>query len=466
MKYKFNVRPKRRRVVIWAVLGCFFVGCAGLSFGLGYFAHRDQLLPSSLVDFFRAARDRHVHREQVREGRVGRWGKYEAPKDASLFEQQKHHEELDALGYLSGYVPASETDGVALYDPERAYAGLNLYSSGHAPEAYLMDMNGGILHQWRYDLEDVWPDFVRPENVVQSDQYYWRRVHLYENGDLLAIFEGIGIIKLDKDSKLLWANKCEAHHDLFAHKDGSISVLTRKVHVVPRINAKKPILEDFVTRLDSGGRIISEISILECFENSVYAPLLLQGRTEGDIAHTNALDFLDGGFADRSPIFREGNILTSMRSMSAIAIIDPDAEQVVWALSGIWLRQHDPSLLDNGNMLLFDNMGNGGHSKAVEFEPFTQEIVWAYGTGPAEPLYSGTCGASVRLPNGNTLITESDNGRALEVTSENEIVWQFANPHRTGSEEELIAMLTEVTRLPLSFPVDWAGTTSDPTDSR
>jgi hypothetical protein len=42
-------------------------------------------------------------------------------------------------------------------------------------------------------------------------------------------------------------------------------------------------------------------------------------------------------------------------------------------------------------------------------------------------------GGAQRLPNGNTLITESDKGRAFEVTREGEIVWDFYNPD-TGSE--------------------------------
>ena len=108
------------------------------------------------------------------------------------------------------------------------------------------------------------------------------------------------------------------------------------------------------------------------------------------------------------------------------------------------------------NLLLFDNKGNAGRSKVIEFDPLTQTIDWTYGTDDDELLYSAMCGASERLPNGNTLITESFNGRALEVNPAGEIVWQFVSPHRTGAENELVAVLTEMTRLPLSFSIDWA----------
>ena len=38
-------------------------------------------------------------------------------------------------------------------------------------------------------------------------------------------------------------------------------------------------------------------------------------------------------------------------------------------------------------------------------------------------------GSAQRLANGNTLITEGAAGRFFEVTSENEIVWEYVNPH-------------------------------------
>src|SRR5258706_14516162 len=37
-------------------------------------------------------------------------------------------------------------------------------------------------------------------------------------------------------------------------------------------------------------------------------------------------------------------------------------------------------------------------------------------------------GNAQRLPNGNTLITESSFGRFFEVTKEGEIVWEYVNP--------------------------------------
>ena len=66
-----------------------------------------------------------------------------------------------------------------------------------------------------------------------------------------------------------------------------------------------------------------------------------------------------------------------------------------------------------------------------------------------------------RLPNGNTLITESDRGRAFEVTPEQEIVWEYRNPHRAGPDGRFIATLFEAWRLPTDFPLDWLSARPD-----
>jgi hypothetical protein len=75
--------------------------------------------------------------------------------------------------------------------------------------------------------------------------------------------------------------------------------------------------------------------------------------------------------------------------------------------------------------------------------------------GEPAPFFSNFCGTAERLPNGNTLIVESDNGRAFEVTSAGAIVWEFHNPHRAGEEGEFIARLFDLVRLPPEFPTAW-----------
>lgn len=349
---------------------------------------------------------------------------------------------LAALGYLPDSEPAPALKGVTTHLRGLAHPGLNLAVSRHAPEARLLDMKGRELHRWRLAFEDAFPDragLVGVPGIVD-----WRRVALRENGDLLAIFEGAGLIMVDKDSRLLWANPLAFHHDVFVDEAGTIYALTQRAHVLPRIHPAEPVVEDFITVLDASGRALRHVSILEAFERSSYASILRNLKPAGDILHTNTIELVPNSASKR--------VLISVRELSVIAIVDLEDERVVWALSGQWHAQHQPTFLADGNLLLFDNQGHGELSKVIEIDPFSQEIVWSYAGTPENGFYSRTCGSNQRLENGNTLITQSNSGRAFEVTREGRIVWEYYNPARTGDQNDLIATLYELVRLPETHP--------------
>ena len=62
-----------------------------------------------------------------------------------------------------------------------------------------------------------------------------------------------------------------------------------------------------------------------------------------------------------------------------------------------------------------------------KINPITKKIVWEYGVLPGQKFKSERMGFAQRLPNGNTLISDSVNGRAFEVTRNGQIVWEFYN---------------------------------------
>lgn len=374
-------------------------------------------------------------------------------------QQKRELDRLRSLGYASGTVPAADRFGVTACDPQLVAKGLRYYTSGHTPAAYLMNQSGQVLHRWQMSYQDCieasgdrGSRFAPDKADVTS---CWRRARLLDHGDLLAIYEGHGLIKLDRDSRLLWSYPGGCHHDLDVAADGSIYVLTREAHLVPRLHPDQPVLLDFVTKLDADGRELDRLDLLKAFEDSPYAGCLAGAKPSGDIFHTNTLELLDGSQAHRSPVFAAGNLLISVRELNTIAIVDPRSRQVVWALSGLWVAQHQPTLLANGNLLVFDNQGHGGRSKVIEFDPFTQQIVWEYCDGAGSSLYSKTCGSCQRLEGGNTLITESDNGRAIEVDRDGRIVWEFVNTRRTGPDNELIAAIMEMVCLPADTDFAW-----------
>ena len=379
------------------------------------------------------------------------------PDSIELTEAQLEElERLRSIGYLEGSYPAPDRSGVTLHDTTRAFDGLNLVVSGHLPGALLADMSGEVLHTWSASFLDVWradPGETFPERTQGAG--FWRRAFLFPNGDVLGIFDWHALVKLDRDSNVIWANFAGYHHDLEVLDDGRIVTLVREARILPRIHEEMPVLEDFLVVLDEEGRELRRISLLDAFENSPLSNILDEMKPHGDIFHTNTVEVLDGLLADRLPAFKAGNVLISVRELDVIAVLDMETGLIAWALRGPWSRQHQPTVLDGGTILVFDNAPKRGASRVIEFDPVRKELRWLYQGDDLTMFFSKTCGSNQRLPNGNTLVSETDRGRAFEVTMDGEIVWEYMNPAQTGENRELIASLFEVVRLPADFPLEW-----------
>ena len=451
MEVEVHVSRTRSAIRLVLLIAVFVAGCT-----YGMLAERTQLFPYTLARTVLS-----TLRGEARDSRdaavpaAGRWNRRRpSPVEGELTDEQREEmSRLESIGYLTGSAPARERSGVTVYDEALAEAGLNLVVSGHAPWAALIDMDGHLVHEWSLDFEVAWPDReVLPETTGDD---YWRRVLLLDDGGIVAIHEGLGIIRLDRDSRLIWAREGGYHHDLERSPDGGFIVLDREARLVPRISKRHPVLEDFVAYLDAGGNVVRRFSLLEAFERSSFASMLIGMDWGGDLFHTNTLELLDGRLAAKSPAFRGGNLLISVLMLDTVAVVDPDTETVVWALTGMWRQQHQPTILPSGRMLLFDNKAGPEVSRVFEFDPFSQVVAWSYRGASERPFYSETCGSNQRLENGNTLITESDNGRAFEVTSGGTIVWEYVNPNVAGPNGEYIATLFEVVRLPSEKRPDW-----------
>lgn len=390
--------------------------------------------------------------EQPEVNKPGRWRKIKNSDDNKHFtdEQKKMIKNLKSIGYLTGSQAPPPKKNVTIYNKEKAYDGLNLVTSAHAPEAVIMDMEGNVLHKWSCKISRAWPDF-KPEKPSPRHSC-WRRSYLMENGDLIVIFAGSGLVKLDKESNIIWTVFNHAHHDLYIAENGNIYVLTREAHINEKYNKEKPILEDYICILDPDGNQLNQISILETIEKSKFSPILNRLESWGDITHTNTIELIEHNTS--IPYFSKGRILISILGLDLICVVDIN-KGVVWAESDLWSQQHQPTLLDNGHLLILDNKGINNKSRVIEFDPVSRKFYWVYGGIEEEPFYTPTCGSCQRLPNGNTLITESDPGRAFEVTFDKSIVWEYYNPQRAGENDEYIATLSEVVRIESKFTVSW-----------
>ena len=130
-----------------------------------------------------------------------------------------------------------------------------------------------------------------------------------------------------------------------------------------------------------------------------------------------------------------GDALASFRNISTVARAGRATGDFVWKIGPVILaQQHDPSLLPNGNVLIFNNGSRRRRrlvfSSVVEVEPEKGQVVWEYRDRSAQlSFFSSYISGAQRLPNGNTFICEGLAGRIFEVTREGELVWEYVNPY-------------------------------------
>ena len=362
-------------------------------------------------------------------------------------EDLKHRlERLRSIPYTTTtpWVVSGEPSGVTVYDSLRSWRGYNIFCSAVSPEVLLMDMHGKIVHRWHY------PD-------QRKRRWTWTAPLMLPNGDVVVVSKRKNIKRLDWNSNLLWKLDVAAHHEVSLAPDSTIYTiicemkeyrgmavrfacilhLTLDGEEIDRWSTYDHLDEikaSFDTRsfLDNILDSLAACRGIGSVETTVPGRLEVWKGKDGNIYdyfHMNTVSVLPENESGGDPRFKPGNLLICCRNVNQIAILDRDTREILWVWGEGELQwPHHPTMLANGNILVFDNGPIRRYSRVIELDPVSRKIVWQYVGDPPETFYTYEKGSAQRLPNGNTLICEGDRGRALEVTVSGEIVWEWINP--------------------------------------
>ncbi len=364
-------------------------------------------------------------------------------------------DKLRQLGYTGFSEQVADTPGgVVTYDRSRSAPGYNLYSIGEQCRAELIDAQGKVLKKWE-----------------MAGSGNWAHVDLAQSGDLLVVgrdsSEGEDrsvsdatryIACLDWNNQLRWKRSLTAHHDVETMPSGELLTLTFGARTLPAVSATLPVRDNMLSILDREGNELRQLSLYDMvsadlgrFPLETVAPNRGDGKPWVDLFHCNSIESMRWpNLAQKDPLYAPSNVLVCIRHQDRIAIFDVQASRLVWSwgqdeISG----PHDAQVLENGNILLFDNGLTLKRSRAVEVDPRTNSIVWQYQAPRPQDFFSFSRGSVQRLPGGNTLICNSNSGVAFEVTPEGSVVWEFHCPYQNAEKKR--ATIVRVKRHPLAF---------------
>lgn len=320
--------------------------------------------------------------------------------------------------------------GLTGYDPAKTFEGYTLFAPLNGTNAYVIDMMGEVVNEWTLTEDPM------AQNIFG--------VQLLENGNLLAaltkqssdappfVFKGGIIMEVDWDGNVVWQVEDEdQHHDVRMLPNGNLLVLRAEVlpaELAERVPGGLPeqqglgMWTDYLVEMTLDGEVVWEWHTADHMRPEDYRINAQDLRDEW--THANGIDQLP-----------DGNVVISFRNVNVVAIIDRDSGEFVWEMRAPELaQQHHPTVLENGNVLIFDNGAHRensslNYSRVIEVDTSTTEIVWEYIDKSILNFFSPFISSAQRLPNGNTFITEGNYGRLFEVTTEGEIVWEYISPH-------------------------------------
>lgn len=373
--------------------------------------------------------------------------------------------------------------GVVTHDPDRASAGLTLVQGllPGIPQIRLIDMSGREIHRWNVDLFAIWetPGHIVPaQNIPKSYlNYHTQGFAVRPDGSILISIGGSGAVNMDRCGKVLWTVDQMVHHSVTADPDGGYWLpnhkpidqtgdrvsrpgVSREVPGMSREAMTRAMIdswlspEDTVLKIDSAGKPEKEFSVLEALFDAGLETAIHDGRANEptDPSHLNDLDLVTPALAAKISGVEPGDLLVSLRNMNMLAILDRDDGSLKWHRRGPWVRQHDPDITPEGNIVVFNNRSElGGNitpgSQIISYDPETDQTAVLHPNGPVDAFSSPIMGSHQRLPNGNRLIVESTLGRVFEATPEGDIVWSYVLPY----DATHAALIEHAERVPEDF---------------
>jgi hypothetical protein len=299
------------------------------------------------------------------------------------------------------------------------------------------------------------------------------------DGSLYAIVPLKALLKLTVGSELEWCCEIPAHHDLAIDDSAAVLVLTERPRLVTLDGVPQVILDNTVTKLDHDATVLTEVSLYDVLRTDPGLRRLIDSsarrrvehfRRRGwptpgddvsqgivdetmgilrtgnyvgelrqalrrlralpgspcDVLHTNAMKLVE---AHWSGMWKRGDVIVCMREINTVAVVDLECPAVKWwwgaeVLSG----PHQPSVLADGRVLVFDNGIELRRTRVVIVDPITAEIVWSWSADPPESFFCPLAGGCEPLESGNILVTNSRAGEAFELTTQGRIVWQLTLP--------------------------------------
>ena len=204
-------------------------------------------------------------------------------------------------------------------------------------------------------------------DIFTTIHHHWTSIHPY----------GGGILRVDMDGRPIWWRRDYSHHapSLGVHPEFGETLVTPgmilqrrdvvySVGNVPvrlgRGSKSADALIDVINILrPEDGELLRTFSIMDAIRNSPHSGALGATVSVTDPLHVNSVFMLDDS-AESHGNLSSGDLVVSMRSLSAVAILDGRDGSLKYMRRGSFLLQHAARHWKGAEFLMLDNHGTDG----------------------------------------------------------------------------------------------------------
>ena len=304
--------------------------------------------------------------------------------------------------------------GVTCYNEEKSAGGFTLFSpqTGNG-RVVLINMHGDVEHEWNLPIRPGRDAVILNHGNLGYNGSNERSAHLYPAWD---IWHGGHFMEVTPGGDVVWE-----YEDMYHHHDAQ---WLPNGHIIYAAAADVPVKKwdkqsDIIREVNRKGEVV--------WEWRAWEHLKLEDWPIHECFNDDHWPMING-------VHQHGKLVyLSLRTTSGIIAVNKETKSIEWELKYPCVaQQHDPSITPDGTLICFDN-GNIRpasihHSRIVEYDIKTKELVWSYADEMPSAFFSPYMGSVQRLWNDNTLICESAFGRIFEVTPEGETVWEYVVP--------------------------------------
>ena len=348
------------------------------AFAYGYLSRHYKLFPFSIIsDGLKTSQTMHEAHKKTDDGHFARFAA--VPPDSAAFNRF----EFVAGDSLSGPVLWQGGRYQFLdYCPDWGCLAVEFTATGQVAHAY--PFRNDELEQAAADAHSDESPYELSPGFSFARDFDVTGISRYANGDLLVVFRleyafpyGAGVARIDRDGHPVWFRRDYSHHWPHIEDDGvalvpgmlvgseSISFERVGATITLRCGRGRPYLDE-VRMIDGDGQLLKRINLIDALRDSPFAHIMqstsaitYRPAEPCNLLHLNFVHRLRddaGGTWGLAP----GDLVASLRNLSAFAILDGESGRVKRLVRGSFFYQHSVQHLTGSTFLMFDNHGGDG----------------------------------------------------------------------------------------------------------